>query len=162
MRSGEGPCLDCFRTGKPVVATDLRVGGEEWSEFRSQALAMGILAVHSVPMHLRGQTIGSLNLFYTDAREISDDDLAVVQALADVATIGILHQRAVAEQEAISSQLQRALDSRVVIEQAKGAVAFAHDIGVDEAFTRIRTYARSNRESITEVAQRIVDFELDV
>ena len=99
VRSGEGPCLDCFRTGKPVASADLRVGEEAWGDFRSQALALGILSVHSVPMRLRGQNIGSLNLFHAEAGRISDDDLAVVQALADVATIGILHQRAVAEQE---------------------------------------------------------------
>lgn len=162
LRANAGPCVECFRTGLPVQVTDVRDLGDSWSAFRARALELRIFAVSSVPMRLRGETIGSLNIFRSEPGAVDPDDLAVVQAFADVATIGILHQRALVESAAVRAQLQRALDSRVLIEQAKGANAFAHDITVDEAFERMRAHARRRSLPLTEVARQIVSLELDV
>ncbi|PWD50775.1 transcriptional regulator [Serinibacter arcticus] len=162
LRANAGPCMECYRSGEPVEVPDVLLAGPEREELRTAMVSLDLRAVHSVPMHLREQTIGSLNLFHSDPGPLDPDDLAVVQALADVATIGILHQRALVESDTVRTQLQRALDSRIVIEQAKGAVAYAHDLRVDEAFDRIRSYARANRLQISAVAQRIVAFELEV
>lgn len=162
VRSGAGPCVESFRSGSMVQVPDVRLVRPEWSEIRDELLELGLLAVQAVPMRLRGRSIGSLNIFRSSVGSFSEDDAAVAQALADVATIGILHQRALMESDAVRTQLQRALDSRVTIEQAKGAVAHAKDVTVDEAFVRIRTYARAHGLLLSEVATQIIRFELDV
>jgi GAF domain-containing protein len=157
---GGGPCVECFMTGVPVAIPDIEAARDRWALFCDAALAQGFHALHAVPLRLRDQTIGSLNLFRDQPGELGEFDLAAAQALADVATIGILQERAVRESDLITEQLQRALDSRVIIEQAKGVIAYVDDVPVEEAFRRIRGYARDHRRSLVDVAADIVQRRL--
>ena len=157
LQTHEGPCLEAFRTGQPVINVNLRAAGPRWPRFAPHAAATGFQSVHAFPMRLRSQTIGALNVFGdTKGRDFDEADVPVVQALADVAAIAILQERAIHRGEVLTEQLQGALNSRIVIEQAKGAVAQAQHISVDEAFTRIRRYARGNNKKLTDVAHGIV------
>ncbi|MBF4766180.1 GAF and ANTAR domain-containing protein [Nocardioides agariphilus] len=152
LQNHEGPCLDCYRLQHPVVNADLRQAQERWPQFAPRAIAAGFLSVHAFPMRLRNEVIGALNLFGTEDNRFEPDDVRVVQALADVATISILQDRAVADAEQLSAQLQVALNSRIVIEQAKGALAQQRGCTVDQAFEMLRTEARSTRRRLVEVA----------
>lgn len=157
LQNKEGPCFEAYRTGTPVINVDLRAATARWSGFAPRAVAAGFLAVHAFPLRLRDQVIGALNVFLDNAdSEFSAEDAAIVQALADVAAIGLLQERAIRRGEALTEQLQGALNSRIVIEQAKGAVAQAKGISVDEAFTAIRAYARRHNRRLTDVANAVV------
>lgn len=155
-QQAEGPCVDCFRSGEPVRESDLAGAMDRWPAFAARALAAGITQVHSFPMRLRHETIGALNIFGRPGDVIGPDDVRLVQSLADFATIAILQERALARAETLTEQLQFALNSRLVIEQAKGAVARALGIGVEEAFEIIRTHARGSGTRLTDVARRAV------
>ena len=152
----EGPCLDAFLSGTTVLAPDILADSERWPLFAERAIAAGFGSVHAVPMRLRGDVIGALNLFGRQLGELDGADVRIVQALVDVATIGLLQERAIRRGEVLTEQLQGALNSRVVIEQAKGALAQLRRVSVDEAFTLMRSYARSNGRRLSEVAQAIV------
>jgi GAF domain-containing protein len=151
----EGPCQDCYTTGEPVTNTDLEQAYHRWPKFAPQAVAAGFKAVHAFPMRLRGHVIGAMNMFGDDTGEMSDSDIRVVQALADIATIGILQERAVARGELLTEQLQSALNSRIVVEQAKGALAQLHGGTPDEAFLRLRSYCRRHGLRLSAVAYQI-------
>jgi GAF domain-containing protein len=153
LQNSEGPCLDCFRTGEPVVNANLNEAQDRWPVFTPAAIEAGFRSVHAFPLRLRGETIGALNLFGREHVAFREDDIRVVQALADVATIAILQERNVARSEQLAAQLQIALNSRVVIEQAKGAIAQAEKISLDEAFERLRREARSTQHRIVDVAR---------
>jgi GAF domain-containing protein len=153
----EGPCLDCFRTGEPVVNADLAEADYRWPRFAPRAVSAGYRSVHAIPLRLRDNTVGALNLFDGHVGRLQPDEVHLVQALADVATIGLLQERSIRRAEVLTEQLQAALNSRIVIEQAKGAVAQTHRITVDEAFGLMRGYARRNRRRLSEVAQGLVD-----
>jgi len=157
VQTDEGPCQDCFHSGTAVVNADLTQAGDRWPRFAPRAVESGYRSVHAIPLRLRQSTVGALNLFNYDAGRLEPDEVDVVQALADVATIGLLQERALRRAEVLSEQLQSALDSRVVIEQAKGAVAQLHSVSIDEAFQLMRGYARRNRTRLLEVAQAVVD-----
>jgi GAF domain-containing protein len=152
-----GPCIECFRSGRAVSLPDISAAPPEWSRFRESALAQGFESVHAVPLRLRDQRIGTLNLLRSSTGELEAQDRITAQAFADVATIGIVHERSLRETTMLSEQLQAALSSRIVIEQAKGVVAFTHGVPIDAAFTLIRNYARSKRQRLSDVAARIVD-----
>jgi GAF domain-containing protein len=157
LQNHEGPCLDAFRNGTAVVNTDLRAAGGRWPRFAPHATEAGFRSVHAFPLRLRAQVIGALNVFgATDGVRLDPDDVVLVQALADMASIALLQERAVRHGHVLSEQLQGALNSRVVIEQAKGVIAQARRVSVDEAFTLIRGYARSNNRRLGEVAQAVV------
>ncbi len=156
IQNGEGPCLDCFTTGRPVVVPDLALATERWPDFAPRAVTAGIVSVHAFPMRLRERVIGGLNVFQTSRQELRAEDAKVVQALADVATISLIQEQAVARAEVLTEQLQVALNSRIVVEQAKGAVARTFDITVDEAFELLRGHARSSRRRLTDVAHEVV------
>ena len=156
VQSLEGPCQDCFTTGKPVVNADLRSASDRWPNFAPRAVAGGFRSVHAFPMRLRQEVIGALNMFGTDVGSMEPDEIRTVQALADVATIGLLQERAVRRGEILSEQLRGALDSRIVIEQAKGAIAQMHGCSVDEAFDMLRAYARNNHLGLSSVARDFV------
>ncbi|GAB2757698.1 GAF and ANTAR domain-containing protein [Nocardioides salsibiostraticola] len=156
IRVNDGPCLDCFRTGVRVVNADLEAAEALWPVFTPHALAAGFRSVHAFPMRLRNQTIGALNLFGEQLEEFDEGDLRLVQALADVATIAILQERSVSRAEALTEQLQGALNSRILIEQAKGTVAQLMKITVDEAFELLRARARANGIRLAEVAQQVL------
>jgi len=156
VQSHEGPCQDCFHEGVPVVNADLRDAEERWPQFAPRAVAAGFRSVHAFPMRLRQDVIGALNLFGTDVGRMEPDDVQTVQALADVATIGLLQERTVRRGELLSEQLQGALNSRVVIEQAKGAIAQMRSCSVDEAFTILRGYCRNHNLRLSAVAHAVV------
>jgi GAF domain-containing protein len=157
VQAEEGPCQDCFRQGVAVTNADLTTASARWPLFAPRAVAAGFRSVHAFPMRLRGHVIGALNLFGSDTGPMDSDDVKIVQALADVATIGLLQQRAVRRGEVLTEQLQGALNSRIVIEQAKGVVAQVHGVGVDEAFQLIRSYARRHNLHLQAVAHAVID-----
>jgi len=157
-----GPCIESFRTGRSVSVPDIRDAPDEWSRFRKSALDQGFRSVHSLPLRLRETTIGTLNLLRDTTAPFDPESLAAARAFADVATIGILHERWFRETALLAEQLQGALSSRVVVEQAKGVVAYTRGVPIDEAFALIRAYARSHQVGISEVAARLVDRSLEL
>jgi len=157
VQNHEGPCLDAFRTATPVINADLTEAGARWPRFAPRATAAGFRSVHAFPLRLRAEVIGALNVFGSQpGSTLHDADVPIVQALADVAAIGLLQERAIRRGEVLTEQLQGALNSRIIIEQAKGATAQAHGVSVDEAFTLIRNYARRTNRRIGDVAHAIV------
>ena len=162
LQHDEGPCLDCFRLGAPVILNDLRQAEDRWPEFTPRALAAGVRSVHAFPMRLRKQVIGTLNVFGEGPLPLESHDVKIVQAMADVATIAILQERAISSAEILTEQLQGALNSRIVIEQAKGVVARAHGVNVDEAFTVLRTHARSHHLRLVDLAHDVVNGTVDL
>ncbi|TWP54406.1 GAF and ANTAR domain-containing protein [Lentzea tibetensis] len=160
LQANEGPCLDCVRTGEPVLVADLSTETHRWPRFAPLAAAEGFVSVHAVPMRLRRDTIGALNLFGRETGLLDDQDLQVVRALADTATIGILQERALHRSEVLTEQLQTALNSRIVIEQAKGVLAFAGNIEMNQAFQALRTYGRNHSSRLVDIARQLVNGEL--
>jgi GAF domain-containing protein len=156
VQAHQGPCQDCFRQGVPVVNADLRDADGRWPLFAPRAVAAGFRSVHAFPLRLRSRVIGALNLFGTDPGGLEPGDVRVVQALADVATIGLLQERAVRQSEILTEQLQAALNSRVIIEQAKGALAQIHGISADDAFELLRRYCRAHNLRLSLVAAALV------
>lgn len=157
-----GPGKEAFRTGRPVRSGEL-AGSQahhRWPAFGEAALSAGFRSVTAVPMRLRGQVVGALNLFLTEAVDLTDEDLTVAQSLADLATIAILHDRLIIDDRTLISQLRTALETRVVIEQAKGIVAHGADLTMDEAFGRIRNHARSNNKRLRDISAAIVSGDL--
>jgi GAF domain-containing protein len=156
LQSDEGPCLDCFRTSRPIAAPDLRETSD-WPRFSAHTLESGYRSVHALPMRLRNETIGALNLFRVEPGALEPEELHIAQALADVATIGILQERSIRRREVVAEQLQVALNSRVIIEQAKGVLAERGQLDMNRAFQLIRGYARSTNQLLSVVALSIVD-----
>ena len=160
LQAAEGPCLDCYRSGKPVMQADLATPTSRWPRFAAETLAAGFRSVHALPMRLRGTVIGALNLFHVEVGEMSPADVAGAQALADVAAIAILQNRASVEAQVLNQQLQHALNSRVVIEQAKGMVAERSGLNIELAFTALRAYARNHNLRLVDVAESVIDGSL--
>jgi GAF domain-containing protein len=148
--------VDCFRSGQPVAVIDLVTAGR-WPRFTAAAAEVGFAAVHAVPMRLRAQTIGALNFFGVAPGPVDAARLRLGQALADVATIGLLQQRAIHRRDALTEQLQSALNSRVLIEQAKGVLAERLQVGVDDAFAILRQSARAANRRLADLARAVVD-----
>jgi len=157
LQSDEGPCVDCYRTGAPITNLELERSGVRWPRFAERAVAEGFHSVHALPMHLRGTTIGALNLFRTGPGPLSDDDVVVAQALADVATIAIIQHEVSVGSAALTDQLGEALNSRIIIEQAKGRISEASGRDMDEAFARLRNHARNHNLRLTDLARDVVD-----
>ncbi len=152
----EGPCFDAYTDQEAVVSGSVDDAAARWPQFAEHVRVAGFASVAAVPMRLRAQVIGALNLFSSDAGGIDADDLRLGQAMADVATIGILHHRAMRDAQTLVAQLESALESRVVIEQAKGIVAASAGIAIDDAFQRIRRFSRAQNRLLSEVAREIV------
>ena len=157
-----GPCQDAYDTGEVVCVTDVRVETNRWPEFAAAAARLGVAGVAGIPMRLTNQTIGALNLYAPEPREWSEDDIAAAAVLADVATSYVINASKMHQQQQLSQQLQQALESRVVIEQAKGITAQRQTVTVDEAYHLMRGHARSNNASIRAVAEAIVAVGLQV
>jgi len=160
VQNDEGPCRDCVRTGEQVLNQRLDGAEDRWPLFTSEAREAGFQMVHALPLRLRSDVIGAMNIFSSERRELSSEDVNLTQALADVATIGILQERAVKHGTDLAGQLQGALNSRIVLEQAKGIVAERRQVSMDEAFALLRSYARNNRTQLSAVAGAIIDHSL--
>ena len=152
-----GPCIQCFHTGAVISVPDVLDAPSEWAAFSAVCIENGFTSVYAIPMRLRDETIGALNLLRREAGELNEQDAAAAQALADMATIGILHERTLRAADTVRSQLQTALNSRIVIEQAKGVLAQTQRITVDAAFVALRKHARDQQLPLSEVARRLVD-----
>jgi GAF domain-containing protein len=162
LQNDEGPCLDCYRSAAPVSVPDLNDAAGRWPRFAPAVSERGAFrSVHALPLRLRRESIGALNLFHREPGPLPEADLSLGQALADVATIGILQERAIRQGEVVNEQLQTALNNRVVIEQAKGVLAERADLPMDVAFDRLRRYARSSSRRLSDVARELVLRNLD-
>lgn len=156
-----GPCVECVRTGRAVTVTDSD-DENQWPEFQRGAREHGFRAVSALPLRVRDMVIGSLNLFCAHPGAIDPEFVRSAQALADIASVSIIHQRTLRDSAVIAEQLQRALDSRIVIEQAKGVLSHMHSLDMEAAFGLLRRYARSHSESLVDVARRVVALELEI
>jgi transcriptional regulator with GAF, ATPase, and Fis domain len=156
LQKAEGPCLDCFATGQVIANVDLADSRSRWPVFTEAALEVGFTYSHALPLRLRRQVLGALNLFTVERKGLTDDHLAVAQGMADVATIGLLHERAMRDQVVLAEQLQTALHSRVLLEQAKGVLSARTGLDVGGAFQLMRTYARRTGQSLTAVADAVI------
>jgi len=157
LQNHEGPCLECYRTGAPVSHPDLSMALDRWPLFAPAATEAGFRTVHALPMRLRSQVIGALNLFHIDPNALAPEVTRIGQAMADVATIGLIQERAQHHQDIVVDQLQTALNSRVLIEQAKGILAERHGIDPGQAFTLLRTYARNHNQRLVQLAASVID-----
>jgi hypothetical protein len=157
LQHDEGPCLDCYRSGVSVVNADLTEANTPWPRFAAQARAAGFVVTHALPLRLRRTVIGALNLFGDAPGPLAADELTLGQAMADAATIGILQHRAVHDGALVSAQMQEALNSRILIEQAKGVLAERRGIQVDEALNVLRNYAHNHDQLLSKVARAVVE-----
>ena len=157
LQTDRGPCPECFHTGRAIHVEDLQTAEARWPQFVTQARAAGFASVHALPMRLRNQVIGALNLFGGRPGELAPETLRLGQALADVATIGLLQARAIRQQETLAEQLQVALNSRIVIEQAKGVIAERRQLDMDQSFSLLRWTARTSNRRLSDMARAIVD-----
>lgn len=161
LQSRQGPCLDCFRTGRPVVNRDLTGVDQRWPRFAAVAVGEGFRAADAIPMRLRTTIIGALNLFRSTTGSLNEDDVVAAQALADIATIAIVQHRTAVDAQVLNDQLSGALTSRIVIEQAKGMIGERRHLAMDEAFALLRHHARRNNLRLADVAGSIVDGTVD-
>jgi transcriptional regulator with GAF, ATPase, and Fis domain len=160
LQRDQGPCLDCFHTGAAVVVPDLRAESARWPDFARVADSVGFASVHAIPMRLRDQALGTLGLFGTTSGRLNDDDLALAQALVHVASVAIVNEKSAADREVVNAQLQSALRSRIVLEQAKGVLASAGRLGMADALTVLRGYARDHDRPLTTLAWQLVNREM--
>jgi GAF domain-containing protein len=162
LQNEEGPCLDCYHSGQSVACADLTAAPQRWPQFATAARDQGFAAVQAVPMRLREQTLGALNLFRSSPDAIPIDATAIAQSFANVATISILQVRALRHSEMVTEQLQTALNGRLLIEQAKGILAERRHISLTEAFTLMRSYARNHNRLLSQVARAIINQTPDI
>jgi GAF domain-containing protein len=155
LQNDEGPCLDCFSSGHQMVNIGLDEAARRWPRFHTALTELGYRRTHAVP--LRGQVVGVLNLFCKEPATLLPTEVKLAQALCDIATVGLLQERAVRQGHLLAEQLQSALNSRIVLEQAKGTLSERAGITVDEAFTLMRAYARRNQRTLVAVAGAVID-----
>jgi GAF domain-containing protein len=155
LQADEGPCLDCYATGRPVSVADLGAELPRWPRFVPAATAAGFTSVHAVPMRAAGIVLGALGLFGIHPGALNEADLLVGQSLAHIACVAIVQEHAPTS-AAVAPRLRNALSARVVIEQAKGFVRERLDVSVEDAFALLRRYARSNDDHLTDVARRLI------
>jgi hypothetical protein len=160
LQCEQGPCLDCFREGNAISVPDLRDEEARWPRFVPTATEAGFRSVHALPMHLRGVRLGTLGLFGTTPGALSPPDLELGQALADVASVALVANQATMDHLRLTEQLQTALNSRVVLEQAKGQLAQLGGVSMEQAFDALRRYSRDHNERLAEVARRVVTRDL--
>jgi transcriptional regulator with GAF, ATPase, and Fis domain len=156
LQNQEGPCLDCYRTGEPILNQSLAPPDNQWPKFAAEARRLGFTTVHALPMRLRGDVIGAVNIFASNATALTASQIEVGQALADVATVSLLQERSIREARLLNEQLHGALNSRIVIEQAKGMLAERRHIDMDAAFDTLRAHARSTNQKLSAVARSLL------
>ncbi len=157
IQAQEGPCFDCYHSGQAVVNHDLDAVNGRWPRFAVEAIGAGFRSAHALPMRLRGSVIGALNLFRNGVGEMGPEDIQVAQAFADVATIAILQHRATLEAQVLAQQLTHALNSRVMLEQAKGMVAQRLNLDMEQSFATLRNHARNHNLRLSDLAQAVID-----
>ncbi len=162
LQSAQGPCQECYITGRPVVNLDLIQTADRWPLFVAAAGAAGFGAAHALPLRLRGMVIGAMNLFTVDPGPLSEDDLALGQGMADIATISLLQQRRSEERDVLTEQLQAALNTRILIEQAKGVLSERAEVSLGMAFHLMRSQARRSRQPLTHIARAVVEGTIDL
>lgn len=160
LQRDEGPCLDCYRGAAIVRVPDLAETQQRWPQFAGAAREAGFESVHAVPMRLRGHVFGAVGLFGQQVGDLTDDDLALAQALVHVASVAIVNEKAAADRTTVNAQLQRALNSRIVLEQAKGVIAHSGGLEMADAFEVLRRYARDHGSRLSDVAAAVVDRQL--
>jgi transcriptional regulator with GAF, ATPase, and Fis domain len=160
LQHEEGPCLDAYRDGRVTVSAEADEAQRRWPRFGAHAREAGLASLAGVPMRLRADRIGALNLFARREGGLSEEDQHVAQAMADIATIGLLHERAIRDGQIVAAQLQTALESRIAIEQAKGILAEFTGVSVDAAFSLLRTHARKHNSKLTDIARSVVSGDL--
>ena len=156
LQNDEGPCLDCYTTGQQITNVDLGEFSQRWPRFHAAATAAGFHSTHALPLRLRGRVIGALNLFCAQRSTLTQEDVELGQALCDIATVALLQERAIRSGEILAEQLQSALNSRVVIEQAKGILAASAGLSLNAAFSLMRAHARSNHLHLSAVAAEVI------
>jgi transcriptional regulator with GAF, ATPase, and Fis domain len=161
IAAGAGPCIDCFATASPVSVPDIAAVADKWPRFSASALEQGFHSTYAVPMRLRDDIVGVMNLLSSSVGSISEQDGRIAQALADIAVLGILHERNLRDPFAITEQLHLALDTRILIEQAKGVLAQGEGLSMTEAFDALREYARANGTSLRSIAEAAVKRTVD-
>ena len=163
VAAGTGPCIDCFATGTPVSVAEIEIDAvaQKWPQFHKAAIEQGFLSTLAVPMRLRHETLGVMNLLSSASHSLSDRDESVAQALADIAMLGILHERNFRDRAGSIEQLHLALDTRIFIEQAKGVLAQEQDLTMTQSFEALRGYAKANGMSLRSVAEAIARHELN-
>jgi len=162
LQSSQGPCMDCFTTGEPLVNIDVAQMADRWPLFAGAASVAGYRSAHALPLRLRGTVLGAMNLFSISGVAMADDDLSLGQGMADIATIGLLQLRRTVEQDILTEQLQAALNTRIVIEQAKGVLSERADATLGEAFTIMRKFARRRQQPLTQVAVAVLESGIDI
>ncbi|MBG6225292.1 GAF domain-containing protein [Arthrobacter sp. CAN_A2] len=156
LQAGEGPCIECYHSGAVVSIADIAALGK-WPAFREAALRQGFASVHVVPLRIHDRVIGAMGLFCSEIGDLAREDAMIAQALASVATISLLQERTIRESQIVNDQLQRALNSRIMIEQAKGVIAQISTVTMDEAFNRLRNHARSTHQTLNDTSQKVID-----
>lgn len=162
LQRQEGPCLDCYHSGTPVLVDDLASEQDRWPQFVPAALQAGFAAVHALPMRLHDTTLGALGLFGTEIGALEEEDLALAQAMADVASIALIAERAASDPSAIDAQLRAALHARIVLEQAKGFLAEYGNLDTDEALSVLRRYAEDHDQRVSDLAAAVLARDLPV
>jgi hypothetical protein len=152
-----GPCLEAYRSGLTVIVDDIAADAARWPAFAERAAEYGFRAMVALPLRLRTERVGALNLFLAQKGTMTSADVSVGRALADVATIGILHQRILTRSELVNQQLQTALNTRLIIEQAKGVLAERGTVDMDRAFNLLRGHARRTNRRLADLAREVVD-----
>jgi hypothetical protein len=160
LQRDEGPCLDCYRSGEPISVPNLAEAVDRWPQFVAGAQIAGFASLHALPMRLRDNYLGALGLFGNTVGALNDKDLALGQALADVASIALVQEKVAADKTLVTEQLQTALNSRVVIEQAKGVIAQIGQLDMADAFAILRGYSRDHNVRLTDLARTVVAREL--
>lgn len=160
LQREQGPCLDCFHTGAALVVPDLQAESGRWPDFARVAESVGFASVHALPMRLRDTVLGTLGLFGSTVGRLDDDDLALAQALVHVASVAIVNEKSASDRDLVNAQLQQALTSRIVLEQAKGVLAHAGHLEMHDAFAVLRRYARDHGRKLSAVAEQVVNREL--
>jgi len=160
LQRDQGPCLDCYHTGAAVSVPDLAAESHRWPEFARVAESVGFASVHAVPMRLRDTVLGTFGLFGNAPGSLNESDSALAQALVHVASVALVNERSASDRQLVNAQLQHALTSRIVLEQAKGVLAASGNLEMEDSFTVLRRYARDHGHRLTDIAQRVVDRDI--
>ncbi len=161
LTAGTGPILSAYETGEQVRVDDL-VDANDWPEFTRFAVDRGMRAVASLPMPVDERRIGALDLFRAEAHVWTDEEMQAAQGLANMASAYVLNHQALSESRTLAGQLQTALDSRIIVEQAKGLLAGRHGLTPNDAFGRLRQYARARGDRLHDVCRHVVEGTLDL